>query len=180
MGRRNRMALATLLLCSARIAGAQGGATAFAPDRIADHRLADAAVAVVDAARSVIYYNPEILARVGPAVARFILAHEEAHVLLGHVRLSDGVVDAARLRGLELDADCEAARAISGTSQSVVLEAARFFAAQGASRMDELHPSGAERSERILACGLPTGRNGPSGPRPARVDAIAPLAPAPN
>lgn len=178
MDLRTRFVIAGLLLCTARLASAQGGATVRATvraaDRIADRRLTDAAVAVVDAARSVIYYNPEILERVGPAMATFILAHEDAHIQLAHVRVSDGATDAARLRGLELDADCHAVGGLRAESPSVVIEAARFFAAQGASRMDEFHPSGAERSERILACGLPTGRSERVKPRPARVDASEP------
>lgn len=114
--------------------------------------LPDAAVAIADPVRPVIYYNPAILQSTGPLMTAFIMAHEEAHITLGHQRQELGVTDRARLKRLELEADCLAARSLASLQPDVVRFAAGFFRAQGASQVDPEHPSGLARAAQLDAC----------------------------
>jgi hypothetical protein len=156
---------------------------------IADEFLPDVALAQVDRADPVIYYNPARFQRYGPDLANFFLAHEYGHIALRHTRLglenlSDDDRDAAQ-RGQELAADCWAAGHI-GRDHRVAIEAAiRFFTRLGPFRFDRVHPTGSQRAERLLAC-LPSEeglglirRDGDTGvesgpvsgePRPVRVE----------
>lgn len=171
MSLRAGIAIVTTLACAAPQASAQAQGPGRVTERIVDMRLADAAVAVADPVRPVIYYNPVILHRHGQALATFILAHEEAHIAHQHMRTVGGVTDPARLRRLELEADCVAARTLAFTHADAVAAAVRFFAALGRERIDELHPSGAERAARILGCAAAAGPGEAAWPRPARTDA---------
>lgn len=183
MSLRAALAVGSLLACTAPFVAAQGREVARTVEHVVDFSLADAAIAVADPYRPVIYYNPAILGRAGLEMTRFILAHEDAHIELAHLRVADGVVDAARLRGLELDADCLAARWLSVDQPAAVAAAAAYFLRQGATRTDEFHPSGVERADRIVACGAAqatrglsatTGPGEASRPRPVRVDGFGP------
>jgi len=100
-------------------------------------------------------------------MAAFILAHEEAHIQLKHVRMIGGVTDNARLRRLELEADCAAARALGAAQPEAIRAAVRFFGSLGAVRIDEFHPSGTERVSRILGCAGTTGPGETQRSRPA-------------
>ncbi len=177
MGLRAGLLLGVLVAFAPRIA-AQAPFPVRALTHVSDPSLTDAAMAVADAERPVIYYNPAVLRSIGPLLTRFVLSHEEAHIVLGHKRLTaTGATDAARLRRLELEADCRAAQVLAADSYDVVIEAARYFAAQGSERHDEFHPEGTARSARILECANPA----PARPgeatrsRSVRADAVAPL-----
>jgi hypothetical protein len=163
----NRRTLLVLFaIGAARVGAAQGGPSVGQATRIADPTLPDAAIAVADAQRPVIFYNPRILEQLGPAMATFILAHEEAHIVLGHVRLSDGVTDPRRLRRLELEADCHAAQQLEPNETTAVMTAAQYFAARGGERVDPFHPSAAERSARIRSCAAQRESGEVASPRP--------------
>ncbi len=146
------IATASLLACSASVAHAQAAAPPRAIAFLADYQLGDAALAVADSVRPVIYYNPTILERSGPAMSAFILAHEEAHIHMNHTLSDRGAPDLARLRRLELDADCYAARSLVRGNADAVAAATLFFGARGADRIDDRHPTGTERASRISAC----------------------------
>ncbi|HTO73648.1 MAG TPA: hypothetical protein VMJ30_07510, partial [Gemmatimonadales bacterium] len=156
---------------------------------IPDDDLQDVALAVVDRVDPVIYYNPARFQRYGPDLANFFLAHEYGHVALHHTRvgldhLSDDDRDAAQ-RSQELEADCWAAGHIGGDHRTAIEAAIRFFTRLGPFRFDRVHPTGAQRAERLLACLPPDGgrelvqRDGDTGvetgpvsgePRPVRVE----------
>ena len=117
--------------------------------------LRDVAVAGFEHGRPVIYYNPTLMSRVGPQLADFFFAHEYGHLFYGHTgaALTDAIDDLSDLRRhQELAADCYAARALSLTDAVAVEAAVRFFSRMGPFRFDNLHPSGAQRAARILAC----------------------------
>jgi len=123
---------------------------------IANPRLADAAVAFANPERPVIYYNPSLLREVGPELAAFLLAHEEGHIVYRHQRpdRSRFVVAATEtlLQRYELEADCYAAGRLSVERPEAVARAIEYFRSLGSFRADREHPTGAERSARIVAC----------------------------
>ena len=163
---RSGLTLTALCFCATRLVSAQ------AVPRVVDFSLVDAAVAVADPARPVIYYNPVILARTGPAMSTFIMAHEEAHIQLRHLRAALSRGEAARLRRLELEADCHAARALAVDAPEAVRAAVAFFGALGATRVDEEHPSGIERARRIVSCAAKHEPGEATKPRPVRADIV--------
>lgn len=152
MSVRSMALMATLLVGTVSSVRAQDVAGPRETEWIVDSTLTDAALAFSDPDRPVVYYNPVILRRNGPALSAFILEHEDAHIQLHHRRSWGGVAESARLRGLELDADCRAAQVLSVSQPEAVAAALRFFRAMGATRVDREHPSGVERAERILSC----------------------------
>lgn len=174
MSLRARVAMVVMLVCAAPTAEAQGRTSTHAAERVAerivDLRLTDAAVAVADSLRPVIYYNPQVLNRFGPAMATFILAHEDAHITHRHTRSVGGVTDPARLRRLELEADCAAAQTLAVSHPDAISAAVRFFAALGRERIDNEHPSGAERASRIKSCAASAKPGETSGSRPVRAN----------
>lgn len=183
-------ALTAMLLCSAAgAARAQGLHLIPGVPEIANEDLADVALAEVDRPDPVIYYNPSRFQRYGPDLANFFLAHEYGHIALHHTRLgldslSDDDRDAA-LRGQELEADCWAAGHIGLDRRPAIEAGIRFFTRLGPFRFDKVHPTGAQRAERLLACLPPVEglglmqRDGDTGvepgpvsgePRPVRVE----------
>ncbi len=123
---------------------------------IADVSLRDVAVAVYDSAHPVIYYNPNLMRRLGPGLETFFLAHERAHIELRHTRASALRAEASKrdsmLQAKELDADCLAARRLGKDQREASLAAAHFFARLGGMHYDDEHPAGGIRAARILAC----------------------------
>jgi len=123
---------------------------------IASDTIGDIAVAAVDQASPVIYYNPSMVRRYGPLLTRFFLAHEYGHIAQRHTRagfadLSEPTRDSI-FRTQELAADCYAA-ALEGPDARAATEAAlRFFSRLGPFRFDAEHPTGAQRAARILMC----------------------------
>jgi hypothetical protein len=125
-------------------------------EEIASDSIQDLAIALVDEPVPVIYYNPILVRRYGPDVARFLLAHEYGHIFHRHTRagLADLPPDRrdSMLQQMELEADCYAAGQ-RGEPARVASEAAiRFFTRLGPFRFDNQHPTGAQRVARILAC----------------------------
>jgi hypothetical protein len=123
---------------------------------VASDSLADLAVAVADPDDPVIYINPRLMARYGPLISAFVLAHEEAHIRLGHRRPAGGPAGLALeelLQGFELEADCGAAVELRRIQPAALSEAIRMFQKLGAWRMDPEHPSGSARAARLAACG---------------------------
>src|SRR5690348_15254162 len=53
---------------------------------IADVNLRDVAVAVYDSTQPVIYYNPDLMSRLGDNLTTFFMAHEHSHIALKHTR----------------------------------------------------------------------------------------------
>jgi hypothetical protein len=121
----------------------------------ASDTLPDLAVTLIERGRSTIYYNPTLLERVGPRLARFFLAHEYGHIVGGHSGGAFGAGDPdfplAR-RAQELAADCYAAQRLAATDPGDIEAAIHFFTLIGDFRFDDLHPSGSERAARIAAC----------------------------
>lgn len=123
---------------------------------IAAPGLPDAAVAVVDPDRPVIYYNPRTMAESGPDLAAFLMAHERGHIAHGHRRPASGSMSAtaaqALLRRYEREADCWAATTLAASRPTAVLAAIQYFRNIGSLRADLEHPSGTERAAGITAC----------------------------
>ena len=151
------LALTALLLATAAgAARAQGLHLIPGVPEIPDDDLQDVALAQVDRADPVIYYNPARFQRYGPDLANFFLAHEYGHVALHHTQvglehLSDDDRDAAQ-RSQELAADCWAAGHIGRDHRTAIEAAIRFFTRLGPFRFDRVHPTGSQRAERLLAC----------------------------
>ena len=109
--------------------------------------------AVADAQARVVYFNPFQLRALGGDLALFIVAHEEAHLLLGH-HLPKDEADSLRLRAMEEEADCAAAARLStvrGWNRHAVT---RVFDLIGDVRLDGEWRTGAERAASIRACAL--------------------------
>ncbi len=152
-----QVALTALLLSTAAGAvRAQGLHLIPGIPEIADDDLPDVALAQVDRVDPVIYYNPARFQRYGPELSNFFLAHEYGHIALHHTRegMADSTDDArdAGLRAQELEADCWAASHIGRDRRTAIEAAIRFFTRLGPFRFDAVHPTGAQRAERLLAC----------------------------
>lgn len=117
--------------------------------------LSDLAVAFADPLDPVIYYNPRLMKRYGPEMTAFVLAHEYAHIELGHRRPAAVTREALELllQGWELDADCLAAVRLSRERPGALHAATSFFHAMGSDRVDREHPTGSARAVRLTACG---------------------------
>ena len=170
---------------------AAGVGRASAAQRLVDVRevptdtLRDIAIATYEHGRPVIYYNPILMQRVGPNLADFFMAHEYGHVAHGHAgaALTLGGNDVGTLRQQqELEADCYATATLAERNGAAVVAALRFFNRLGPFRFDNLHPTGAQRAAKILAC-LPPGVELPraalDAPLPITWHAPAAAAPAP-
>lgn len=123
--------------------------------QVASDTLRDVAVTVFVHDRAIIYYNPTLLQTVGPALSEFFIAHEYGHVRYGEsgAALTAAGADWGALRQRqELEADCYAARALAERNPEAVQSAVAFFRRMGPFRFDNLHPSGAQRAAKILAC----------------------------
>jgi hypothetical protein len=115
----------------------------------------DVAVTAVERGRPTIYYNPGLLAHVGPQLGRFFLAHEFGHIASGHTggALSAGDPRFASIRRRqELEADCYAAERLGRGDLASAEAVVQFFARMGSFRFDDLHPTGMERATMIAAC----------------------------
>lgn len=128
--------------------------------------LSDLAVAFADSDDPVVYYNPRLMERYGPEISAFVLAHERAHIRLGHRRPVASMTRQALERLLqtwELDADCLAAAWLARERPSALQAATNLFEQLGPRRLDGEHPVGSVRAARLIACG-----RAPNGdPRPA-------------
>ncbi len=119
--------------------------------------LGDLAAAVAGPGEPVIYYNPRLMERFGPEISAFVLAHETAHIELGH-RRPDGSTPLSRhalelvLQAWELEADCAAAARLSRERPSALAAAAAFFRGMGHERVDREHPTGVARAAQLAAC----------------------------
>jgi hypothetical protein len=142
-----------------------GGSTLSAAQRLVDVRevatdtLRDVALVAYELGRPVIYYNPILMQRIGPQLADFFMAHEYGHVAYGHsgAALTLGGDDTGALRQRqELEADCYATETLTERNPDAVAAALQFFTRLGPFRFDNLHPTGAQRAAKILAC-LPPG-----------------------
>jgi hypothetical protein len=162
---RSRMLLATIISLHAF-----GGSTLSAAQRLVDVReiatdtLRDVALVAYDLGRPVIYYNPVLMQRIGPQLTAFFMAHEYGHVAYGHsgAALTLGGDDAGvRRQRQELEADCYATETLAERNPESVAAALQFFTRLGPFRFDNLHPTGAQRAAKILAC-LPPGAHLPA------------------
>ncbi len=154
-----------ILLAATIALHAAGAGVAPAAQRLVDVReiptdtLRDVAVVTYEHGRPVIYYNPILMQRVGPQLADFFMAHEYGHVAHGHAgaALTLGGNDVGTLRQRqELEADCYATAALAERNGPAVAAALQFFNRLGPFRFDNLHPTGAQRAAKILAC-IPAG-----------------------
>jgi hypothetical protein len=118
-------------------------------------------VALADAKQGVVFYDPEQLRAIGSDMAAFVMAHEEAHVRLGHTPPASES-DSVAARALELQADCEAAATLAGTGRWSMERVLRVFERIGDGRADADHLTGTQRAETIRACGLARGGAGKS------------------
>lgn len=135
-------------------------APAHAVQRLMDVRevssdtIRDVALVTVVQGRPTIYYNPVLLARVGPELATFFITHEYGHIHHGHsggALVHDGPLSDLRQRQ-ELEADCYAAAHLAESEPAVVDAALEFFLRMGGRRFDAYHPTGSQRAARILSC----------------------------
>ena len=104
----------------------------------------------------VIYFNPRLMKRYGPEISAFVLAHEEAHIRLGHRRPVGGPRGQALenlLQGWELEADCAAALVLSEARPAALGAAIALFQGLGTWRMDLEHPTGSARAAHLALCG---------------------------
>ena len=117
--------------------------------------------------RPVIVVN-RLTLRENPAYGKFLLAHECCHHSLGHVANAKkglGQVGpraflsiAPRLRGLELEADCCAAKLLRERNELDGIEAGRkAMAAFGDKPTGAHYPTGIERAENITRCAVADG-----------------------
>ncbi len=120
---------------------------------VADSSLQDVAVAVADPLDPVIYYNPRLMARFGPNLSAFVLAHEYGHIRYGHRRVPARVSGRADLmQQYELEADCYAAHVLARVKPGAAAVAIEFFLKMGGFRYDDDHPTGDQRAGRIQEC----------------------------
>jgi hypothetical protein len=123
---------------------------------IADASLRDVAVAVYDSLNPVIYYNPRLMKRFSPQLQAFFMAHEYAHIELRHTRASALRGDVGTrdrlLQAKELEADCLAAERLGPSRRDATFAAARFFGRLATTQYDTEHPTGTDRSRKILSC----------------------------
>lgn len=161
---------AELILSLAVVTASSRAIPAAAAQRLVDVRqvatdtLHDVAVATYEHGNPVIYINPTLMQRVGPALADFFLAHEYGHVAYGHAggALAEPRDELNTLRRRqELEADCYATQLLATDNAPAVQAAIQFFSRMGQFRFDNLHPSGSQRAAKILAC-LPATPNQPS------------------
>lgn len=138
---------------------------------IASDTLRDLAVALADPSDPVIYYNPRLLKRFGPEISAYVLAHERAHIQLGHRRPRAGMNRQALerlLQSWELAADCLAAVSLARERPSALLAATALFQQMGPGRVDREHPSGNDRAAQLALCGRTLNgdpRSSSGGPR---------------
>jgi hypothetical protein len=122
----------------------------------------DVAMMRRESGRPVIYVNPRLLERFGPAMRDFFIAHEYGHVASGHLvgefghahdaaAPVDSVLAQTRQKQ-ELEADCYAASRLAGTNRAAVQAAIRYFTRMGPYRFDRVHPTGSQRAANLLAC----------------------------
>jgi hypothetical protein len=108
--------------------------------------------------RPVIYVNPKLLERFGPAMRDFFIGHEFGHVALAHDgggALQTQPVDSTLMimrQRQELEADCYAATRLAAEHRDAVEAAIRLFTRMGSFRFDRLHPTGSQRAASLLAC----------------------------
>lgn len=108
--------------------------------------------------RPVIYVNPRLLERFGPAMRDFFVGHEFGHVALAHDgggALQTTPVDSTLMimrQRQELEADCYAATRLAAEHRDAVEAAIRLFTRMGSFRFDRLHPTGSQRAASLLAC----------------------------
>jgi hypothetical protein len=149
--------IALFLLLSLGTATSVGASQSVRPvvsvREVADSSLQDVAVAVADPLDPIIYFNPRLMARFGPNLSAFVLAHEYGHIRYGHRRVPGRVRDrAALMRQYELEADCYAAHMLNQVKPAAAAVAIEFFTKMGDFRYDEDHPTGTERAARIQSC----------------------------
>ncbi|MEY4744561.1 MAG: hypothetical protein RL272_506 [Candidatus Parcubacteria bacterium] len=122
--------------------------------------LSDIAITSIDASgRTVIYYNPDIMKRSGPALTAFFFAHEYGHVNLDHLRrqffIQDPYSRAWMNAKLETEADCWAAASLSETNPAAIDAAVVFFQSQIGTPTRPNYPSWAERAATVRRCAVP-------------------------
>lgn len=167
MSRRRFVAALAILYCQFDLALGQDGPRVIQPSHIRtvpSDTLSDLARAVADSNQPVIYYNPRLMERFGPEISAFVLAHEQAHIELGHRRPQtgwSGVALEQLLQRWELEADCQAAATLAGERPAALVAAIRFFQRMGAERIDREHPTGRDRAARLMACGSNQARGSP-------------------
>jgi hypothetical protein len=167
------LALAAWALCAPSRALAQESFAGIR--RIATDTLRDVALTRIEDGVATIYYNPALLEHLGPQLSAFVMAHEEGHVFLRHAEgglLTSESGFAAVRQQQELDADCYAAGQLGATAPDAIRAALRFFTQLGPVRFDRVHPTGAQRVARILAC-LPAEPVDSTEPPPVRSGAEA-------
>ncbi len=136
---------------------------------VASDTLHDVALVREEGGRPVIYYNPVLLDRLGADLTRYFMMHERGHVAFGHTGSAlagpNFSGNSLRLRQ-ELEADCWATTELLERGDTAAVEAAtEFFLQLGKRRHDALHPTGAQRAAKILACTPPDAPT--SNPNPA-------------
>ena len=116
--------------------------------------LRDVAIATFDRYGPVIYYNPTALKKLGPDIAKFVRAHEYAHLAMKHMQREEQstleISTTELRRSFELEADCYAAKTVS--RESALAAAENFAKVVGLKRADAVHPTGKERAEIIRQC----------------------------
>jgi hypothetical protein len=150
---------ASILFCQLDLAAGQvttPGHQASSIRTVPSETITDLAVAYADPTDPVIYYNPRLMERYGPELSAFVLAHERAHIGLGHRRPPagpDGGAIERLLQGWELEADCLAAAGLHRDRPAALRTAIAFFHQMGHDRVDREHPTGHARAARLEDCG---------------------------
>jgi hypothetical protein len=145
MNRRVQLILSfAVVVASARAVPAGAAQRLVDVRQVATDTLHDVAVATYEHGTPVIYVNPALMQRVGPALADFFLAHEYGHIAYGHAggALAEPRDELNTLRRRqELEADCYATQLLAADNAPAVQAAIQFFSRMGQFRFDNLHPS---------------------------------------
>ncbi len=119
--------------------------------------LSEIAIVSADQYGFVIFYEPDLVSKIGPLLSTFFLEHESAHVCLGHVQYDMFTVDPYSRSWLreayELQADCLAARILQAQRKGKAVQVAiEYFSGDSPIRFVPGHRSDVRRATSIREC----------------------------
>jgi len=119
--------------------------------------------AQADAKQRVVFYDPQQIRQIGPDMAEFVIAHEEAHVRFGHAAPEGDVpADSTQIIADESAADCQAAAKMVTAGTGSIDAVIRFFERVVPLRPDDDHPTGDTRAAVIRSCAATARKRGRS------------------
>jgi hypothetical protein len=137
------------------IVGAMAAACGEARE-VAVQDLKQVAVVSRDAKGPVIYYNPDLCAKVGRSVCAYERVHATMLLTRGPVPRQPNPADPYDTSWITprdiLEADCRATTELRGQGRGAVEAAMRFYGQQGDARAAPNYPTGTQRASQILEC----------------------------